>query len=325
MVVAGQDRGAQVLAQGLGRHAEDGEAVEGRIDPRPEIAAISVGRDHRLLGQDRAAPSLGPPVGALGPDGGDGRGGEDAGTFAHGRPGQAAGIAERVQVPGFGVVPGAVVLVRARALGDRLPVPQLDRLAQRLVLLVAALHLRERARRVGGGDEAVPRRLTFDGVSLDEAEDQVGRAPLHADEARPIDGPEHRLHFTRVGVQEGGRAVPGVAARAAEARLLGLQHHHVGAALGQVQGRAEGPCSRRPPPPRRRAPHLRAGGSRAPAPRYGPTAKPRADVASWPAPLAAQRSSRPSAGDHAPTPAQSTSPSISRRLATTFSAGRRSR
>ena len=172
--VVRQDGLADVLGERLGRGHEHGADREGAFQAGPVAVGVGAGAADHLVRGHRAAGGAHGPACAARLDAGDAGAHEDLRTLAECRAGEAAGVAERVEVAALGVEPGAEVALGAGEAPGLLPVQDARGLADGDVLAVVLLEPGEGRGRVGGVEVAGLPPLAVDAVLLDQPADQVG-------------------------------------------------------------------------------------------------------------------------------------------------------
>ena len=247
-LAAGQDRLADIVRERPGRDLERVGRDDGLFQLWPKLAGVAVGRQHDALCGDRGSvrrghdPLVAPiALGALKLL--RNRLAVHDNTGADRGLGQRAGVGERLHHAGAAIEPGAGILIGPDvAFGGGL-VEHLDRRAALLPLRRAGFQRRHRLGREGALDPARARVGHVHLVLVDQFPHEVGRAADEVDQPRSALGPEHRLELVGIELQPRDH-LAAVAARAAEARLLGLQHHRLDAALREMQRGREAAVAR---------------------------------------------------------------------------------
>ena len=242
-LAAGQDRPGDVVAQWTAHELRRARRQEGLLQAGPEGAGIGVGADDHAVGVDATAVGDHPPLGpgafdrphlGLLPD---------RAALGHHGAGQPAGIAERIDgaaariEAAAGVGAGAArrlhLVARQQPQGSAARIPDLDPTFQ-----VSEAFRRMRRRQ----DARAPRRAV-DAVARDQAQHQVGPVADGTDQRRAALLAEALLDLVRLVLQR-RHDLAVVAARGAPARLVGIEHQHRAAPLGEVQGGGESGVAR---------------------------------------------------------------------------------
>ena len=234
----GQDRTSHIVAERHRREIEIGEVDELSPEFGPERLGVGVGGHDDRLGAHRAAAGPNPPGLALVPGAGDRARGEDPGARGNGGVGEAARIGERLDRAGPKIEQRAPIGSSPHHTGGFGRVEKADGRASRLPLPGALGDFGHALR----ADRAVKRAdaldLARDRVPRHEVEDRRRRMAEKVEQPRPIglaqDLRQGIRHDPHPGIDESD-----IAPRAAEADLDALEHHDLGAAFRQMQGRRQ--------------------------------------------------------------------------------------